>query len=125
MRLRRSSGYDILKGRVDPTMSFLVNARIDLAEEYDGLKQPDRADAMRREIASTEAADKAGRSRGDRQGYRDRHRRLRHSWRIWSAEADRGSRSGTRRARRHPFFDSPWSIVMTSRETRKPNRSTR
>lgn len=50
------AGYDILKGQVDPSMSFLVSARTDLAEAYDGLGQSDQAATMRAEIEAVAKA---------------------------------------------------------------------
>jgi serine/threonine protein kinase/tetratricopeptide (TPR) repeat protein len=49
------AGYDILSTQMDPKVSWLVNARKDLVEEYEGLKQPEQAAKFRAEIAATEA----------------------------------------------------------------------
>lgn len=49
------AGYDILSPQMDPKVSWLMNARKDLAEEYDGMKQPEQAAKFRAEIAATEA----------------------------------------------------------------------
>jgi serine/threonine-protein kinase len=49
------AGYDILSPQMDPNVSWLVNARKDLVEEYDALKQPDQAAKFCAEIAATQA----------------------------------------------------------------------
>jgi eukaryotic-like serine/threonine-protein kinase len=49
------AGYDILITRMDSKVSWLMNARKDLAEEYEGLKQPEQAAKFRAEIAANEA----------------------------------------------------------------------
>ncbi len=49
------AGYDILITQMDPKVSWLMNARKDLAEEYDELKQPEQAAKFRAEIAANEA----------------------------------------------------------------------
>ena len=49
------TGYDVLIKQMDPKASWLVSARKDLVEEYDALKQPERAAKFRAEIAATEA----------------------------------------------------------------------
>jgi eukaryotic-like serine/threonine-protein kinase len=49
------AGYDILSTQMDPKVSWLVNARKDLVEEYDGLKQPEEAVKFRADIAANEA----------------------------------------------------------------------
>jgi serine/threonine-protein kinase len=49
------AGYDILITQMDPKVSWLINARKDLAEEYDALKQPGQAAKFRAEIEATEA----------------------------------------------------------------------
>jgi eukaryotic-like serine/threonine-protein kinase len=49
------AGYDILSPQMDPKVSWLMNARKDLAEEYEGMKQPEQAAKFRAEIAATEA----------------------------------------------------------------------
>jgi eukaryotic-like serine/threonine-protein kinase len=49
------AGYDILRTQMDPKVSWLVNARKDLVEEYEGLKQPEQAAKFRAEIAANEA----------------------------------------------------------------------
>ena len=48
------AGYDILVSQMDPKVSWLVNARKDLVEEYDGMKQPEQAAKFRAEIAANE-----------------------------------------------------------------------
>ena len=48
------TGYDILRAQMDPKVSWLKNARKDLAEEYDGMKQPEQAARFRAEIAANE-----------------------------------------------------------------------
>jgi eukaryotic-like serine/threonine-protein kinase len=49
------AGYDILRAQMDPKVSWLVNARKDLVEEYEGLKQPEQAAKFRAEIAANES----------------------------------------------------------------------
>jgi serine/threonine protein kinase len=49
------AGYDILTPQMDPKVSWLMNARKDLTEEYEGMKQPEQAAKFRAEIASTAA----------------------------------------------------------------------
>ena len=49
------AGYDILITQMDPKVSWLMNARRDLADEYEGLKQPEQAAKFRAEIAANEA----------------------------------------------------------------------
>jgi eukaryotic-like serine/threonine-protein kinase len=49
------AGYDILITQMDPKVSWLMNARKDLAEEYEQLKQPEQAAKFRAEIAANEA----------------------------------------------------------------------
>jgi serine/threonine protein kinase/tetratricopeptide (TPR) repeat protein len=49
------AGYDILRTQMDPKVSWLVNARKDLVEEYEGLKQPEQAAKFRAEIAANDA----------------------------------------------------------------------
>jgi serine/threonine-protein kinase len=49
------AGYDILSTQMDPKVSWLVNARKDLVEEYDGLNEPEQAAKYRAEIAANEA----------------------------------------------------------------------
>jgi serine/threonine protein kinase/tetratricopeptide (TPR) repeat protein len=46
------AGYEILIKQMDPKVSWLVNARKDLAEEYDALKQPEQAAKFRAEAAA-------------------------------------------------------------------------
>jgi eukaryotic-like serine/threonine-protein kinase len=46
------AGYGILIKQMDPKVSWLVNARTDLAEEYDALKQPEQAEKFRVEAAA-------------------------------------------------------------------------
>jgi serine/threonine-protein kinase len=55
------AGYEILVKQMDPKVSWLVNARKDLAEEYDALKQPEQAAKFRAETAAldTKACDSA------------------------------------------------------------------
>ena len=48
------TGYDILRAQMDPKVSWLKNARKDLVEEYDGMKQPEQAARFRAEIAANE-----------------------------------------------------------------------
>jgi eukaryotic-like serine/threonine-protein kinase len=48
------AGYDILSAQMNPKVSWLMNARKDLAEEYEALKQPDLAAKFRAEIAANE-----------------------------------------------------------------------
>jgi serine/threonine protein kinase/tetratricopeptide (TPR) repeat protein len=48
------AGYDILRTQMDPKVSWLVNARKDLVEEYEGLKQPEQAAKFRAEIVANE-----------------------------------------------------------------------
>ncbi len=49
------AGYDILITQMDPKVNWLVNARKDLVEEYEALKQPEQAAKFRAEIAATDA----------------------------------------------------------------------
>ncbi|HEY4949477.1 MAG TPA: tetratricopeptide repeat protein [Candidatus Acidoferrales bacterium] len=49
------AGYDILVTQMDPKVSWLMNARKDLAAEYEGLNQPEQAAKFRAEIAANEA----------------------------------------------------------------------
>ncbi len=49
------AGYDILITQMDPKVSWLMNARKDLAEEYEQLNQPEQAAKFRAEIAANEA----------------------------------------------------------------------
>jgi eukaryotic-like serine/threonine-protein kinase len=49
------AGYDILISQMDPKVSWLMNARKDLAEEYEQLNQPEQAAKFRAEIAANEA----------------------------------------------------------------------
>lgn len=44
-------GYDILIKQMDPKVSWLVSARKDLVEEYDALKQPEKAAGFRSQLA--------------------------------------------------------------------------
>jgi eukaryotic-like serine/threonine-protein kinase len=48
-------GYDILSKQMDPKVSWLVNARKDLVEEYEGLKEPEEAAKFKVEIAELES----------------------------------------------------------------------
>jgi serine/threonine-protein kinase len=43
------AGYEILAKQANPNVSWLQNARTDLAEEYDALKQPELASRFRAE----------------------------------------------------------------------------
>jgi eukaryotic-like serine/threonine-protein kinase len=49
------AGYDILSPQMDSKVSWLMNARKDLAEEYEGMNQPEQAAKFRAEIAATDA----------------------------------------------------------------------
>jgi serine/threonine-protein kinase len=49
------AGYEILVKQMDPKVSWLVNARKDLAEEYDALKQPEQAAKFRAETAALDS----------------------------------------------------------------------
>jgi len=49
-------GYDILKPQVNPTVSWLVSARADLAKEYEGLRRPEDAARVRAESTSVAQA---------------------------------------------------------------------
>lgn len=53
------AGYDILIKQMVPGASWLVNARTDLIEEYTALKQPEKAQPFRAEVASMTATAKA------------------------------------------------------------------
>ena len=46
------AGYEILIKQMDPKVSWLVNARKDLAEEYDALQQPEQSAKFRAEAAA-------------------------------------------------------------------------
>ena len=48
------AGYDVLSTQMDPKVSWLVNARKDLVEEYEGLKQPEQAAKFRAEIVANQ-----------------------------------------------------------------------
>jgi tetratricopeptide (TPR) repeat protein len=48
------AGYDILAPQMNPTVSFLVAARSDLASAYDSLRRPQDAARLRAEIAAVE-----------------------------------------------------------------------
>ncbi len=48
------AGYDILIKQMSPGASWLVNARKDLVEEYDALKQPQQAAEFRAELTAAE-----------------------------------------------------------------------
>jgi eukaryotic-like serine/threonine-protein kinase len=50
-------GYEILFKQMDLKVTWLVNARKDLAEEYDALKQPEEAARFRAETASLNSKD--------------------------------------------------------------------
>ena len=49
------AGYEILIHQMDPKVSWLVNARKDLAEEYDAMKQPEQAAKFRAEAAALDS----------------------------------------------------------------------
>jgi serine/threonine protein kinase/tetratricopeptide (TPR) repeat protein len=49
------AGYDILVKQMDMKVTWLVNARKDLAEEYDALKQPEQAAKLRAEAAALDS----------------------------------------------------------------------
>jgi serine/threonine-protein kinase len=49
------AGYEILIKQMDSKVSWLVNARSDLAEEYDALKKPEKAAKFRAETAAQES----------------------------------------------------------------------
>jgi len=51
------AGYEILIKQMDPKVSGLTNARKDLAEEYDALKQPEPAAKFRAETAALDSKD--------------------------------------------------------------------
>jgi serine/threonine-protein kinase len=46
------AGYNILAPQMDSKVSWLTNARQDLVEEYDALKEPEQAARFRAEIAA-------------------------------------------------------------------------
>jgi len=46
------AGYEILSKQASPSVSWLQNAREDLAAEYEALRQPKKAEQMRAELAS-------------------------------------------------------------------------
>lgn len=48
------TGYEILTKQTGPAASWLQNARKDLTEEYDALKQPEKAAKIRAELAGSE-----------------------------------------------------------------------
>ena len=50
------TGYDILKPQVNPTVSWLVSARADLAKAYEGLRRPEDAARVRAESTSVAQA---------------------------------------------------------------------
>jgi len=50
------SGYDILIKQMDSKVTWLVNARQDLVEEYVALKQPEQAAKFRAELAAAASA---------------------------------------------------------------------
>ncbi len=49
------AGYDILSPQMDSKVSWLMNARRDLVEEYEGMKEPEQAAKFRAEITAIEA----------------------------------------------------------------------
>jgi tetratricopeptide (TPR) repeat protein len=56
------AGYDILVKQMDPKVSWLVNARNDLVEEYQALKKPDEVAKFQALIASNAPETKAAAS---------------------------------------------------------------
>jgi eukaryotic-like serine/threonine-protein kinase len=48
-------GYEILVKQMDPKVSWLMNARKDLAEEYDALNQPEQAAKFRAEMTALDS----------------------------------------------------------------------
>jgi serine/threonine-protein kinase len=50
------AGYEVLAPKMNPSVSWLVSARADLATAYDSLHRPEDAARMRAEIASVEKA---------------------------------------------------------------------
>jgi serine/threonine-protein kinase len=52
------NGYRILMKQANPSVSYLQNARADLAEIYDAVHQPDQARQFRDELARAEATSK-------------------------------------------------------------------
>jgi eukaryotic-like serine/threonine-protein kinase len=50
------AGYQVLAKQTSPSISFLQSARKDLAEEYAALKQPEKAEQYRAELAKAQAA---------------------------------------------------------------------
>jgi serine/threonine-protein kinase len=50
------AGYEILLKQSNPSQAWLHNARTDLAEEYAALKQPEKAEQFRAELAKAQAA---------------------------------------------------------------------
>ena len=53
------AGYDILVKQMEPKVSWLVNARKDLIEEYDLLQQPENAAKFREELAKIQNENQA------------------------------------------------------------------
>jgi serine/threonine-protein kinase len=49
------AGYEILVKQMAPNVSWLVNAREDLAAEYDAMKRPEEAAQFRAQLASAVA----------------------------------------------------------------------
>jgi hypothetical protein len=49
------AGYEILKQQTSPNLRWLQNARKDLAEECEALKQPEKAAKFRAEWAATQS----------------------------------------------------------------------
>jgi len=49
-------GYNVLQKQTSPSTSFLHAARKDLAAEYEGMKQPDKAARYRAELALMDRA---------------------------------------------------------------------
>jgi eukaryotic-like serine/threonine-protein kinase len=54
------AGYDILVKQMDPHVSWLINARKDLIEEYDALHRPDDAAKFRAEAAAQQESSTQG-----------------------------------------------------------------
>ena len=54
-QIETRAGYDVLITQMDPKVSWLVNARKDLVEEYEALKQPGQVAKFQAEIVRTQA----------------------------------------------------------------------
>jgi tetratricopeptide (TPR) repeat protein len=50
------TGYEILLKQSSPSQAWLHNARTDLAEEYAAMRQPEKAEQFRAELAKAQAA---------------------------------------------------------------------